>query len=83
MEILDKCCRRAFPFGAILDSMTVKGFKQNTFNTWSQGNPSEFYFRTKSSDVSRDDAEGTIRTRGKRKPTSFPRDHILVAFQYI
>ena len=30
-----------------------------------------------SPDVSRDEVEGNIRTRGKTKLTSFPRDHTL------
>ena len=33
-----------------------------------------------SPDVSRDEVEGNIRTRGKTKLTSFPRDHILKCF---
>ena len=44
MESLDKCCRRSFPFGAILDFMTVKGFNQNTLNTWSRRNRANFMF---------------------------------------
>ena len=35
------------------------------------------------SDVSRDEVEGNIRTRGKTKLTSFPRDHTLSALLYI
>ena len=36
-----------------------------------------------SPDVSRDKVEGNIRTRGKTKLTSFPRDHTLSALLYI
>ena len=32
---------------------------------------------------SRDEVEGNIRTRGKTKLTSFPRDHTLIALLYI
>ena len=34
-------------------------------------------------DVSREEVEGNIRTRGKTKLTSFPRDHTLSVLLYI
>ena len=43
-----------------------------------EGN-SEFCF-PESPDVSRDEVEGNIRTRGKTKLTSFPRDHTLSVY---
>ena len=46
-----------------------------------EGN-SEFCF-PESPDVSRDEVEGNIRTRGKTKLTSFPRDHTLSALLYM
>ena len=46
-----------------------------------EGN-SSFCF-PESPDVSRDEVEGNIRTRGKTKLTSFPRDHTLSALLYI
>ena len=36
-----------------------------------------------SPDVSRDEVEGNITTRGKAKLTSFPRDHTLSVLLYI
>ena len=45
-----------------------------------EGN-SSFCF-PESPDVSRDEVEGNIRTRGKTKLTSFPRDHTLSALLY-
>ena len=36
-----------------------------------------------SPDVSQDEVEGNIRTRGKTKLTSFPRDHTLSVLLYI
>ena len=46
-----------------------------------EGN-SQFCF-PESPDVSRDEFEGNIRTRGKTKLTSFPRDHTLSVLLYI
>ena len=41
------------------------------------------FFFPESPDVSRDEIEGNVRTRGKTKQTSFPRDHILSVLLYI
>ena len=40
-------------------------------------------FEKRAPDVSRDEVEGNIRTRGKTKLTSFPRDYTLSALLYI
>ena len=47
-----------------------------TLNVWSRGK--QFCF-PESPDVSRDGVKGNIRTRGKSKLTSFPRNHTLSA----
>ena len=48
-------------------------------NSWS----SEFVFpRVQTPDVSRDEVEGNIRTRGKTKLTGFPRDPTLSVSTY-
>ena len=47
-----------------------------------EGN-SQFCFPESTPDVSRDEVEGNIRTLGKTKLTSFPKDHTLNVLLYI
>ena len=42
-----------------------------------------YFCFSESPDVSHDEVEGNIRTRGKIKLTSFPRDHALSVLLYI
>ena len=51
----------------------------HTFFVWSWRKQVCF---SESPDVSRDEVKGNIRTQGKTKPTSFPRDHTLRALLY-
>ena len=58
----------------------VRENQQYTLNVWSRGK--QFCF-PESPGVSRDEDVGNIRTRGKTKLTSFPRDHTLSTLLYI
>ena len=57
------------------------GRKYYTLNVWSRGK--QLVLFPESPDVSRDEVEGNIRTSGKTKLTSFPRDYTLSVLLYI
>ena len=60
----------------IISQVTVNCYTLNIHLMYSPEGNSSFCF-PESPDVSRDEVEGNIRTRGKTKLTSFPRDHTL------